>query len=273
TPPPPAGSPPWDGGPLDGRRILLTAEQGIGDVVHFARFAALVAARGGRVVLECHAGLERVMATVPGVERVVTIGGPPPPVDCWAPLLSVPFLLRLDWDGVPVAPYVAVPPGAISPPELAEPHGLKVGLVWSGNPEFLENRDRAVPLPLLAPLAAIEGVRLFSLQKGGPAEALRSPDAPPGIVDLGPRLRDFADTAAAIAALDLVVSVDTSVPNLSGAMGAPTWALLGYHCDWRWMRDHQDCRWYPSMRLFRQPERGDWTTPIARLANALRARR
>lgn len=274
APPPPAGGPPlWDGAPLDGRRILLTAEQGIGDVIHFARFAAVVASRGGRVVLECHPGLERVMATVPGVESRVTIGRPPPPVDCCAPLLSVPFLLGLDWDGVPVAPYLGVPPGAAPPPEIAAADGLKIGIVWSGNPEFLENRDRAVPLPALAPLAAVEGVRLFSLQKGGPAEALARADAPAGIVDLGPRLSDFADTAAAIAALDLVISADTSVPNLAGAMGAPTWTLLGYHCDWRWMRDREDCPWYPSMRLFRQPERGDWTTPVARLADALRARR
>ena len=254
--------PRWRGEALAGRRLLLYGEQGAGDMIHFVRYARLVAEAGGQVVLECHAGLERLLATAPGVAGVFTIGAPPPPADLYAPLLSVPALLGVGWATVPrKVPYLSVPPGVMVP-HLRGGGGLKVGIVWSGNVEFVDNFERLCPLPLFAKLARVPGVTLYSLQKGPPGAALAAADAPAGIVDLSSYLFDFAATAALINRLDLVVTVDTSVAHLAGALAAPTLTLLGYHCDWRWQRDRADCPWYPTMTLLRQPVRGDWLTPM-----------
>jgi hypothetical protein len=215
------------------------------------------------VVLECHPGLESILATLPGISRVVTIGASVSEADVYAPLMSVPHLIGLDAI-LPQPPYITAP----SPADLGA--GLKVGLVWRGNPKHENDRSRSIPLALFKPLAAIAGARFFSLQVGAGREELAvHPDFP--IVDLAPGIRDFADTARLIAGLDLVVTVDTAVAHLAGAMGKPVWILLARGNDWRWFHGRTDSPWYPTARLFRQGPPRRWEPAIAAAARALAA--
>lgn len=267
--------PSWDGSSLDGRTILLHAEQGLGDTLQFVRFAPLVAARGGRVVLEVQRPLVNLLQTAQGVDGLVAAGDGLPAFDVHAPLLSVPRLLGTRLSAVPHGvPYVAADAGLISRfqalvDRAAGPRMLKVGLVWAGNPGHRNDRHRSMPLAALAPLGQLPQCRFFSLQKGAAHQELAS--VPPGfaIVDLADHLLDFAHTAAAIVNLDLVVSVDTSVAHLTGALGRPVWLLLPFAPDWRWLLRRGDSPWYPTMRLFRQPRRGDWPDVVEQIESAL----
>ncbi|WP_190274165.1 tetratricopeptide repeat protein [Geitlerinema sp. PCC 7407] len=261
--------PAWAGEPLQNRRILLLAEQGLGDTIQFVRFAAEVAARGGQVILVCQPPLKALLTGVAGVETVVAQGEALPPFDTYLPLLSLPYRLGTTLDALSPAPYLQ-PPGdrphiaaQIETPMNA-PSDYKIGLVWAGNPHHRHDRYRSCPPDLLVQALARPGVALFSLQKGPGAAAL-----PEGVIDLGPHLADMADTAAAIAHLDLVITVDTSVAHLAGALGKPVWILLAHNPDWRWLRDRDDSPWYASARLFRQPAFGDWPGAVQRVRGAL----
>jgi tetratricopeptide (TPR) repeat protein len=255
--------PRWTGAPLEGRTILLTLEQGMGDAIHFARFAAQVAERGGRVVMECHPGLETLLATAPGVAAAVSAGTPVPDAACYLPLMSLPHVLGTRLESVPAAAsYLTVPDSA--PRIILEGRGVRVGLVWRGNPKHEADDKRSVSLEILAPLFAVPDVSWFSLQVGT-AEA--AGDA--RLTDLAPRLRDFAATAAAVSALDLVIAVDTAVAHLAGALGKPVWTLIAEANDWRWLHGRADTPWYPSMRLFRQQRGRNWQPPVAQMAAAL----
>lgn len=256
--------PRWRGEPLGGRTLLLTIEQGLGDAIHFARFAAQAAARGARVVMECHPGLERLLATAPGVAKAVTAGAPVPEAVCYLPLMSLPHVLETRLAAVPAhIPYLAVPGDA---PPFALPGELKVGLVWRGNPKHEADDKRSIALELLAPLLAVPGVSWFSLQVGDvAAERDPSPFAA-RMIDLAPDLTDFGATAAAVSALDLVISVDTAVAHLAGALGKRVWTLIAEANDWRWLSARSDTPWYPTMTLFRQRRGRDWQAAVRMMA-------
>ena len=261
--------PPWQGEALGGRTILLQVEQGLGDVLQFIRYAPLVAGRGGRVVVECHAPLKRLLQSLPGIEQVVAFGEALPPFDLWVPLLGLPRIFGTTLDTIPVGPYLRAPEAMRLPPNSDSNAALKVGLVWAGSPR--PNRHRSVTLAQMAPLLRIPGIAFYSLQVGEAAAELRNLSPGFNMVDLSPCLNDVADTAAAIAALDLVISVDTSVAHLAGALGHRVWTLLLHVPDWRWLLDREDSPWYPTMRLFRQPHPGDWGSAIQHVARALAA--
>lgn len=268
----------WQGEPLNGATILLHAEQGHGDTLHFVRYAPLVAAQGGRVVLAVQPALKRLVAGMPGVAAVhaLTDAFPKPEFHC--PLMSLPRLLGTDLGTIPNGiPYLYPPAEAIAK-WLGRPlpgNGLRVGLVWSGDPRpgllraNLTDRRRSMTLRDLAPLADVPNLRFVNLQMGGPAAQLADPPVGMDIHDPMGAVTDFADTAALAMRLDLVITVDTSVAHLVGALGKPVWVLSRYDNCWRWLQDRDDTPWYPTMRLFRQTAPGDWTDVIRRVAVAL----
>lgn len=271
--------PRWDGAPLAGRTILLYSEQGLGDTIQFVRFAPLVRQRGGRVVLQCQPALARLLESAAGIDRVVAEGEPLPPFDVHAPLLSVPGLLHTTLATIPAkVPYLHAVPDRIEHwrHELAAWDGLKVGIAWQGNPTFTSDRRRSIPLIHYAPLAAVSGVQLFSLQVGHGVEQLHALAGGFPVVDLGPRRSETADafqeTAAIMQSLDLVISSDTAVVHLAGALGVPIWVALGLGADWRWHLERSDGPWYPTMRLFRQSRLGDWDAVFTQIALALHDR-
>jgi Flp pilus assembly protein TadD len=264
----------WEGEPLDGKSIVLGLEAGHGDMIHFCRYAPLLKMRGAaRVDVVCHPALQRLFATLPGVDSVHALGDElPGGWDYWTRPMRLPGLFGTEIASIPAAvPYLHAETEQVAHWRARLPQqGLRVGLAWRGNGNFENDADRSLPaLMTLAPLAAVQ-VNFISLQKGArEAEALLPP-AGMSLHPLGSQLADFADTAAVIANLDLVISVDTAVAHLAGAMGKPCWLLLpDYRCDWRWMKDRDDTPWYPTMRLFRQPHGGGWAPLIAAVAAAL----
>ncbi|MCC6316054.1 MAG: tetratricopeptide repeat protein [Gemmatimonadaceae bacterium] len=261
----------WQGDPLDGRTILLHSEQGIGDAIQFVRYAPVLKDRGaGRVVVEAPFPIVPLLAAARGVDAVVARGAALPRYDVHANLMSLPGLVGTTIETVPAdIPYLDVEPRATSALVAAPPDRLKVGIVWAGNPGHARDFLRSAPLTAFADLARVPGTAFFSLQKG--AEPERQLAQLPGrtIEDLAPGLVDFRDTAAAIQALDLVITVDTSVAHLAGALGVPTWLLLPHVPDFRWMLDRTDSPWYPSMRLFRQPTPRDWASVFAEVEREL----
>jgi hypothetical protein len=280
---PGTAQPLWDGSPLAGRRILLMAEQGLGDIVHFLRYAAAVKDRGGTVIAEVRPPLARLAASCPGVDEVALADRPPPAFDVQIPLLSLPRIFATDLSSIPAdVPYLAAP----GPPRpevreaLAGARGdLKVGLVWAGNPSHPGDRQRSCPVDELAPLARVGGVALFGLQHGPRAADLER--LPAGsVTDLSAWLGDLAHTAAILGELDLLVTVDTSAAHLAGALARPAWVLLSTAPDWRWLRDGEKTPWYPTLRLYRQRSPGDWgelaervAAELAELAGGLSRRR
>jgi hypothetical protein len=260
------GVPLWDGSDLAGKTILLYHEQGLGDTIMFARYIPLVAARGGRVVVECPPPLVDLVSQVAGVRDVVIPNGPPPAYDVQLPLLSLPSVFRTAMETIPRdVPYLRVPEDrkAAWAGRIPDDGRKKIGLCWAGGQS---QPHRSIPTPLLAPLAQVAGVRWVSLTK----EPLPDHGPPPlDLLDPIPDVKDFADTAAILDRMDLVITIDTSVGHLAGALGKPTWTLLARHSDWRWLLDREDSPWYPTMRLFRQPDHGDWQSVIARVAAEL----
>jgi tetratricopeptide (TPR) repeat protein/glycosyltransferase involved in cell wall biosynthesis len=261
----------WSGDALAGRTILLHSEQGIGDAIQFIRYAAELEALGaGRIVVECPYPLVALLTGVEGVDHVVARGMPLPPFDVHANLMSLPALLGTTLASVPArVPYLPVEPRPVAA-RVKDAPGLKVGICWAGNPGHARDFLRSAPLSRFIELAAIPGVTLFSLQRGEAAEAELRATTPSPVVDLAPQLGDFRDTAAAIAALDLVITVDTSVAHLAGALGRETWVLLPSVPDFRWMLDREDSPWYPTMRLFRQSAARDWNPVFAQVTSALK---
>lgn len=258
--------PGWDGSELAGQPILLYSEPGagFGDTLQFIRYAPLVAQRGGRVIVECQAPLVRLLEGMEGITTVVAAGNPLPPFECQAALLSLPRLFGSTLGTLPAqVPYLTVPNSAL---RLPADDRRKVGLVWGGDPHHLHNQERSCPLAGFQAFLGLEGIAYYSLQKGPQVSELA---AFPEIVDLSPQLQDFGDTAAAIAQLDLVMTVDTAVAHLSGALGRPTWVLMSFRSDWRWLADREDSPWYPTVRLFRQQRPGDWRGVGDRLRQAL----
>lgn len=260
--------PRWTGSPLHGERVLLHSEQGFGDTLQFARYVPLVRQCGGIPILECQPPLVRLMRTLAGVEEVIAQGDPLPVFDCHAPLLSLPGIFGTTPDAVAsAAPYLTADPGqsALWAKRLADtPPHLRVGLTWAGNPHNPYERTRSIPLEMFRSLSGLKEVSWFNLQKDAPP----LPDFLPMIEECS----DFAENAAAVMNLDLVISVDTAMAHLAGVLGRQVWTLLPYAADWRWLLERSDTPWYRSMRLFRQPRLGDWESVLANVREELMRR-
>ncbi len=272
--------PRWQGEPLQGKSILIAAEGGHGDLIQFCRYAVLIKRRGAaRVSVFCHPGLSRLFTRLSGVDEALTSGSSPPAAgwDYWTLPLSLPHLLHTTLDMIPAdLPYLTAEPAQIVywGSVIEKPWSdLGVGLVWKGNPRFERDADRSLAsLSVLAPLKEVPGIRFFSLQKGADEEG-STVQRPLPLIDLGPQLSDFAETAAVVMNLDLVITVDTAVAHLAGALGKPCWVLLSDSpAEWRWLKERTDSPWYPRvLRLFRQKHPGDWAPVIADVATALKA--
>ncbi|MBE9092642.1 tetratricopeptide repeat protein [Tychonema sp. LEGE 07203] len=257
----------WDGSNLHGKTILLHAEQGLGDSIQFVRYAAIVKNKGGRVIVGCYPQLQRLFATVDGIDLLIVRGEPLPEFDVQVPMLSLPYVLGTTLETIPAnTAYLSGIAGAEF--GLLPDRNLKVGIVWAGNPKHRKNMQRSCSLSQFLPLLDVSGVSFYSLQKEVSQADRALLDRTP-IVDLSRHLGDLADTAAAIAELDLVICVDTAVAHLAGALGKPVWILLAFSPDWRWLLEREDSPWYPTARLFRQPSRGDWEGVFDRVVQSL----
>jgi tetratricopeptide (TPR) repeat protein len=265
----------WDGRPLQGKTILLHAEQGLGDTIQFIRYAALVKDRGARVIVECQEPLVRLLAGCRGVDELIGRGKDLPAFDVHAPLLSLPGVFNTSLETIPAEiPYLFAKRGSVEQwrAELRAGAGFKIGIAWRGSPVHLNDRARSFPLNCFESLAGLPGVRLFSLQKGAGAEQLQALAGRFPVTELGSRLQDFADTAAVLVNLDLVITCDTAIAHAAGALGAPIWVALPLAPDWRWLLDRADSPWYPTLRLFRQQQPGDWAGVFDQIQTALSAR-
>ncbi len=275
----PFKQPLWDGGPLDGRTIMLHAEQGLGDTIQFVRYVRRVRQRGGRVLVVCQKTLLPLLSQCEDIAQLAAQGDPLPPFDVHAPLLSLPGIFGDTLETIPAeVPYLRPDPRRFEQwrRELDELPGLRVGIAWQGSRSFYFDRLRSVPLAEFAPLAAVPGVTLVSLQKGFGSEQLAALAGRFRVVDLASRLDEssgpFVDTAAVMKSLDLVITSDTSIAHLAGALAVPVWVAIPFAPDWRWLLEREDSPWYPTMRLFRQTERGNWQIVFERIAAALAAR-
>ncbi len=269
----------WDGQPIPGQRLLVYADQGLGDTIQFVRFLPPCRERSqAHVIVRCQPALRRLLEECArenclGADDICTNEDALPEFDWHLPLASLPGLL-----GVTIADVGQSVP-YLRPPEMSPPlsrligerdAARRVGLVWQGNPRQTRDVVRSCPLEKLRPLIERPDIRFFSLQYGGAAGAQLAAAFPAGcVVDVGGRLADFADTAAVLRQLDLLITVDTAIAHLAGALGRPVWTMLCHTPDWRWHLDRADCPWYPTMRLFRQPVWGDWDTVVEQIRVAL----
>ena len=276
----------WDGDDPRGKRILVFWEQGFGDIIQFARFVPLLAGRGAHVILACRRELMTLLGGLRGVGKLIdcspvfgTAGyvtgyqypQPFPAFDAFLPIMSLPRALRIDLQSVGAAPYLHPPQEHVRRwrRQLANDRNLRVGLVWSTDTK--KQVQRIVPAERIADLLTVEGVTFYSLNVG--ADEREMATLGPRIRNLAGELHDFADTAAAVMEMDLVVSIDSAAAHLAGALGRPVWVLVPFAPDWRWMKDRLDSPWYPSARLFRQPSHGDWKSVLLAVAAELGASR
>ncbi len=274
----------WTGmEPIAGKTILLMGEQGFGDDLQFCRYAPRVAGLGARVVLAVPATLSRLLGSLAGVAQVVSQEDPLPAFDLHCPLMSLPMAFATTEQTIPSqVPYLAADPDEIASWHASIPtpgtredgtSGLRIGLVWAGASRPQQphaaaiDRRRSMAMEQMAPLGELPGHVFVSLQLGPPAAEIDSASFP--LIDVASRLNDFADTAALVAALDLIITVDTAVAHLAGALGKPVWLLSRHDACWRWGRDRDDSPWYPTMRLFRQTTPGDWAGVMERVAASL----
>jgi tetratricopeptide (TPR) repeat protein len=261
-------APLWDGAPLDGRTILLWAEQGFGDSIQCIRYAPLIQAQGGRVWLDCPPELARLLATCPGVERILGEDTPAEGIDVQLPLMSLPRIFKTRLDTIPAqVPYLFA--SDRDAPRIAR-RDITIGVAWASGPWYRQSAARNCTPADFRPLSETAGVQVYSLQHGESAAALRHDPALP-IVDLSEHLQDWAATAALVQQMDLIITVDTALAHLAGALGKPVWVLLPQRADWRWLRERADSPWYPTMRLFRQSIPGEWSDVFVRVQAALQA--
>jgi hypothetical protein len=264
--------PRWNGEPLKGRSLLIHAEQGFGDVIQFARYFPRLSELDGHIFFVCDGVLTRLLVDQPKISVLNDLNAWPT-TDLHCPQMSLPLIFKTRLETIPAhSPYLTADPADVQrwADRTRSITGLKVGLVWAGSPIHSNNRNRSMRLEQLAPLANVTGVSFFSLQIGSAASQTATP--PPGLqlVDFTGELSDFAETAALVMNLDLIISVDTAIVHLAGALGKPVWVLLPNVPDWRWMLDREDSPWYPTMRLFRQPATGQWEPVVQRVVEELR---
>ena len=262
----------WDGCELNGKRILVYVEQGYGDTFQFIRFLPEVQARGGVVIFESQLGLGAILEQCQGINELIDwldVGDKQLQYDISIPLMSLPYVLDINLDNIPVdIPYIKSNQKGISEwQQKMDPASLNAGIVWAGRPTHQNDRNRSCSLGDFVSLFDIENVRFYSLQKGDAVDQLEKSDF--DIVNLDSEISSFSDTASIISALDLVITVDTSVAHLAGAMGKQVWVILPYAPDWRWLLERDDSPWYPQMRLFRQQQAGDWQSVFMKIRNAL----
>ena len=262
----------WHGEPIEGRSILLYPEQGFGDTLHFVRYAPLLAARGAKVYVGTPPELAGVLAGLPGISGVVTSTSGAPRCDVVCPLMSLPRLFGTNEANIPAeVPYLFADPDLVRSWSARFPRdgSLRVGIIWSGNPMQENNRHRACRLTDLLPLLHTKGCHFYSLQKGEPAQQLATLPADIDMTDLGGELTTFAETAAVLHNLDVLVSTDTGTVHLAGALGRPVWLLVSAIPDWRWGVNGTTTRWYPSVTMFRQARYGDWHDAVRAAGRAL----
>jgi tetratricopeptide (TPR) repeat protein len=264
----------WRGENLQGKTILLHAEQGFGDTIQFLRYVPMVVARGGKVILEIPDSLTPLVDRADGIIAMVRPGAPPPPFDLHCPLMSLPLAFGTTLASIPATmPYLHAPIGRAAHWKnvLAATDGKRVGLAWSGKPSHKNDHNRSIALAQLMPLLSLPRVDFVSLQRDYRDTDLAALAVAPNLRRLDADLADFGDTAAVIDNLDLVITVDTAVAHLAGALGKPVWILVPAIQDWRWLLRRDDSPWYPTARLFRQPEIGNWDGAIAKLTRDLAA--
>lgn len=263
--------PRWQGEAANGRRLFVHAEQGLGDTIQFARYVPMLAASGWRVALEVQPRLRDLFEGFAGAETVIATGDAIPPCDFHVPTLSLPHVLRTDRGTIPAkVPYLSADPARTAAwrERLAKDANgaMAVGLAWAGDPRYRNDRHRSIPAAMLKPLLDVSGVRFFSLQFGPGSEAIADL---PGVVDLAPEIGPFTELAAAVSALDLIVSIDTGIVHLAGALGRPVWVLLNSVPDWRCGLEGETSPWYPTVRFFRQKARGDWAGVVTEIGTRL----
>jgi tetratricopeptide (TPR) repeat protein len=267
----------WRGEPLGGARILLHSEQGLGDALQFLRYVPMVQAAGGTVLLSVPPGLQRLAAPLVSDPLFLAsdLAVTPeclPAFELQCPLMSLPLAFQTTVHSIPAeVPYLTIPDDALRRAEDFQwpSEGLRVGLVWSGNRQHANDRFRSMRPETLAPLLSLENIHFFSLQVDVSAESLKN--LPAYVTDLRPFITDMADTAALVSHLDLLITVDTAMAHLAGALAKPTWVLLSFAPDWRWLTDREDSPWYPTLRLFRQPQFDDWRSVLQRVRVELSA--
>jgi tetratricopeptide (TPR) repeat protein len=261
--------PRWRGESVAGKTVFIHAEQGFGDGIHFARFVPFVRERAGRVILECRPELKSLFTFSGCADEVIAFGEAAPPFDVFTSIISLPGILGVTEKNIPGrVPYLQAPRAENLPG--AKNGKLKVGFAWAGSPTHSDDASRSKPLELFAPILQTSGIAFYSLQLPVPARDQTFFKSLPAVVDLSPHLQDYLATAAFVAQLDLVIAVDTSVVHLAGALARPVWTLVQFDADWRWSLGQTDTPWYPTMRLFRQAQRGQWSPVIAQVAEALR---
>jgi len=268
------GIPLWDGSSFTGKRLFVHSEQGFGDTLQFIRYLPMVKRRGGTVLFETFRPLLRILNNFPGIDELVEISPNRSHVescDYYVPIMSLPMLFATDVPTIPSnIPYLSPDPVKVEKwKNRVNRRGYKIGIVWAGKPEHENDGNRSCELEHFLPLSEISGIAMYGLQKG---DAARQTETLPGkkrIVNFERELKDFSDTAAAIENLDLLISVDTAAAHLAGAMGKLVWTLLPYAPDWRWLLEREDSPWYPTMRLFRQPVRGDWDAVFDKVKDEL----
>lgn len=267
----------WDGSDIGDKTLLVYAEQGYGDAIQFCRYLPLLQARIQHLFFECRPELLRLMRGLTGgitcIARRDDSREPTIPFDYRIPMMSLPRIFGTELNTIPAnVPYLIPDPALIQQWRTRiQDNGLRVGLVWAGSPSHQSNRYRSLSLEQLLPLANIPDVSFYSLQKGVAAAQAAHPPTGMKLIDLSGDITDFSDTAAIISNLDLVISVDTSVAHLAGALGRPAWVMLYFPAEWRWLLDRNDSPWYPSMRLFRQSSTREWGPVLQQMASALRA--
>lgn len=265
--------PQWQGEDLNGKTILVYEEQGFGDTILCSRYIPLIKARGGRVVLECKKPLHRLFANIEGLDALTDTTPVAGSYDCHVPMMSLPGIFKTDETNIPKPAALTAAPDvpAAAARLLALGEGkLRVGIVWSGSLTFGRNRKRAVSLERFLPLAGIPGVQCYSLQKGPCEKDIAVQGVEELILPLGPHVDDFADTAAVLQRLDLIIMTDSSVAHLAASLGRPVWNLLDFYPYWLYLQNRVDSPWYPTMQLIRQQKPGDWDGVFERAERALR---
>jgi hypothetical protein len=260
--------PQWQGEPASGRTLLIHAEQGYGDTIQFCRYACLAKACGLRVVLEVQQPLVRLLQSLAGVDQIIARGDRLPDFDLHCPMLSLPLAFGTVLETIPgETPYLTAGAADVAAWHTRLSRSLpRIGLAWAGGSATKSDRQRSLSTEQLTPLMNLSGIQWVCLQK-----ERKEAFAGAGMLDFMPEMQDFADTAALVANLDLVISVDTAIAHLAAALGKPVWLLNRFDPDWRWLKGGQDSMWYPSLRQYRQAQPGQWETPIAAIAEDLSA--